>query len=403
MTRDTVDDADAEAGVAVRPTLDDVSTGSGGAEGPEPDEAATTEMPTAEAETTETATAEMPPREVPAASPPARGGRVWILLAALLMAAVAGPLVFWLGFWRYDATAQHHIPGGTVLAVRIDARELYLFGPFREHLLPAFAPPSDDALTPTTLQRIRTHTGVDLTGDVREILLATTDGARWAVLLGGRFQTSVRRAPFLDGFQQAMGPDGGPFIWQRDGEVLVGPGGAALAQAEDGTLLFTSSADVARAALPATDDYRELWLSSAGDLSFSIDRPALTAIAARGRGAIPELAVLDRAQRITGWVKLDDHESELAVDVLPVPGEPIEPFTAGVEALVRALAARLAAPAGTAPGEGRAVVALGAAVLGKAKVQARADSVLVTSVASGEHMDAAFRELAPMVAAGVGR
>lgn len=353
------------------------------------------DLPTAEIATTEIA----PPGEATAPPRPRRSGRVWLLVGALLAAAVVGPLVFWLGFWRFQPTAQRHIPSGTVVAVRIDARELYLFTPFRQHLLPALSPPSDDPLRPTALQRIGTHTGVVLDRDVREIVIATTDGARWAVLLGGRFQTSARRAPFLDGLEQAMDPEPGSPVWSRDGDVLIGPGGSAVAQADDGTIIFTSTTDVARAALPATEDYRELWLSSAGDVSFSIDRAALGALVGRSRGSLPEIAVLERAQRVTGFVKLEDHESKITIDVLAGAGVPIEPFHAELDALVRALAASAAAPVADGASHVRSSRALAAEILGKAKVQARAESVMITSTASGPAMDAAARDLAAVVGA----
>lgn len=391
-TRATLDDRDPPA----RPTLD--------GDDPAPaDEGATAELhpgedlPTAEIETTEIA----PAHDVrsPDATAPRRGGRVWILVAVLLLAAIVGPLVFWLGFWRFRPTAQRHIPSGTVVAVRVDARELYLFTPFREHVLPALVPPTDDRLRPNAVQRIHTHTGVDLSRDAREIVLATTDGARWAVLVGGRFQTSTRRGPFLDGFEQAMDPEPGSPAWSREGELLVGPGGAALAQADDGTLILGSTADVARAALPATEDYRELWLSSAGDVSFSIDRAALGAIVARTRGSLPEIAVLERAQRVTGFVKLDDDETELTIDVLASAGEVMEPFHVEVEALVRALAARVAPTAADGAAPGGSARAIAAEVLGKAKVQARAESVMITSAALGPQLDAAARDLAAALGA----
>ncbi len=334
------------------------------------------------------------------APPPRRTSRaVWVLLGAILAAALIGPLVFWLVFWRFEPTAQRHIPAGTVLAVRADARALFLFGPFREHVMPALTPPATDPTRPAMLDRVRTHTGVDLRRDVREIVLATPDAARWAILLGGRFQTSARKGPFIDGFEQAIEAEPGAADWARKDDVLVGPMGAAVAQADDGTILLTSTADLARASVHATDDYRELWLSSAGDISFSLGHPALLHLGIAARGGFPEAAVLERAERITGWVVLGERESKVVLDVVPMAGEPVEPFGASIEALVKTLVARLAAPPPDAASDHAAARALGAVVLGGAKVQTRAASVLITSKAPGPELAAACRELGVLLLA----
>mgnify|MGYP000031079900 CR=1 FL=1 len=64
---------------------------------------------------------------------------------------------------------------------------------------------------------------------------------------------------------------------------------APASQADDGTLIAATSVDIAKAALPATDDYRDLYLASSGAASFSIRRAALDHLAATKRGAQPSL------------------------------------------------------------------------------------------------------------------
>lgn len=376
----------------LRPTLDDAgSTGSVDDAG----DAVTTEL---EPPTEQLPTRDLRPLEPasPVAGKTARG--VWILVVAILVAAVVGPLVFWLGFWRFEPTAQRHIPAGTVVAVRADARALFLFGPFRDHVLPALTPPPSDPTKPALLARVRSHTGVDLGRDVREVVVATPDASRWAVLLGGRFQTSARRGPFIEGFEQAVEAEPDAFDWARKDDVLVGPMGAAVAQADDGTILLTSTEDLARAARHATEDYRELWLSSAGDISFSIGHAALLHAGIGARGTLPEAAILERAERVTGWLVLGERESKVVLDVLPRPGEAVEPFGVAIEALIKASLARLA-PTADQASDHPAARALAAAVLERAKVQVRADTILVTSKAPGPEVEAALRALGPLLAA----
>lgn len=379
---------DAPASEPLRPTLDDAAASG---DPIDPADAVTTEL---EPETVEMPTRELEPVEpAPPAAPPRKTARgVWILLAAILAAAVVGPLVFWLGFWRFEPTAQRHIPAGTVVAIRADARALFLFGPFRDHVLPALTPPPSDPTKPALLARVRSHTGVDLGRDVREVVVATPDASRWAILLGGRFQTSARRGPFIDGFEQAVEAEPGAFEWTPKDDVLVGPMGASVAQADDGTILLTSTEDLARAARHATDDYRELWLSSAGDISFSIGHAALLHAGIGARGTLPEAAILERAERITGWIVLGERESKVVVDVMPRAGEAVEPFGVAIEALVKASLARMA-PAAEEPGDRAAARALAAAILRTAKVQVRADSVMITSKAPGPDVEAACRAL----------
>ncbi len=362
-----------------RPTLDDAI------EVEAPGDATTTEMPRLD----ETAREEAVTRPLSPMAGPRRGRTVWVLLGALFAAALIGPFIFYFGFWRFEPTAQRHVPAATVLAVRVDARELYLWKPFREHVLPALAPPSEDATRPSFLARVRSLTGVDLQTDVRELVVATPDAQRWVVLAGGRFLGSTRRGPFVDGYERAIEQEPAAGDWVRDGALLVAPSGQVVAQAEDGTIFTATDRDLAKAALPATEDYRDLWLSSSGDVSFSILRAALMRVAATRRGTLPEVAVLDRADRVTGFVKLGDHESKVSIELYPFADEPIETFGADVEILVRRLAV-LAATEGAPMPAGRALVA---DLLTAAKVQTRGESVLITGKIGRERAEAAAAEL----------
>jgi hypothetical protein len=273
--------------------------------------------------------------EVPAPQPTKT--RVHYYLVALLVAAVIGPLVFYLGFWRYEPTAKFHIPAGTSMAVRFDAHELFQFTPFREHLLPIFA---TETAAPRRA-RVRGETGVDLERDTREVIVATADAKAWVVLGGGRYQ-SARRGRFIDGYQRAMEVDAANGVWAVQGDVVAGPGGVSVAQADDGTLILATSTDVAKAALPATDDYRELYLASSGAVSFSIRRAAFQHLAAKHRGTMPEAAVLDRIELATGWLKLTDGISKLSLELSAAGDVAPETMRAEVEALFAVLSKRAA-------------------------------------------------------------
>ena len=115
------------------------------------------------------------PAQLPT-EPPARSSRIVTYLVTLIIVSVVGPVVFYLAFWRFEPTAQFHIPGGMTVAVRLDARELYVFAPFRDHILPLMNDTSADRTRPSKLDQLRSETGVDLGNDLREVIVATSDG-----------------------------------------------------------------------------------------------------------------------------------------------------------------------------------------------------------------------------------
>lgn len=323
------------------------------------------------------------------ASPPPKKSRILTYLLTLITVSIVGPLVFYLVFWRFEPTAQFHIPGGTTIAVRFDARELYLFRPFREQILPILSGASSDPMKPSKLDQIRSETSVDLGTDLREVILATSDGTSWVAIAGGRFLRGVRRGGrYIDGCERAMEKEPAYGDWVAAGDVLSGPRGVAIAQADDGTLLLATSADLARAALPATDDYRELWLASSGAVSFAVQRGALEHVAESLRAQMPEAVVFEKLERVTGWLTLGERESRLSLELIVRPGEPVDAVATQAEAFLQVATKRVA--------EDPELETL-RPFFATTRVQVRQSAVMVSGMWKGPESEAAIKRLAALL------
>lgn len=251
-----------------------------------------------------------PAPELAAQSGSKRG--LFVVLGLVLFVAMAGPIVFYFFVWRYKPVALAHVPAGSNLAVRIDAKELYLFTPFREQVL---GPLDSSSGAEKRADRLKTLTGIDLRGDLREIVIASPDAQRFVVLLGGYFsQPRMNRASAMKGLSE--------FFTQEhiegftlQGDIIEGPNGMQIAQAEDSTIIIASDAEMLRASREPTDAWKELGLAGSGALSFTVDGPAL-AHAAKALESIGGVPAIAHTQRATGFMKLGD-KPELSVELLP--------------------------------------------------------------------------------------
>lgn len=218
---------------------------------------------------------EQEPRLLPPPPPRSRRALVWI--AALLSALVLSGAAAWVYFAviRYEAVARHHVPGNAQVLVRLELAELALYGPVREQLLPALearlGEPSAGQKNKTRRERVIDATGVDLGRDVRELVLATIEGEQWVLIAAGR----IPRGRFIAGLERVLAEEKVEGF-HRDGDMLVGPDGTTLGQAEDGALIVGTNANVVRACLPAESGAPALVLPE-GPLTFAMTRDAAEA------------------------------------------------------------------------------------------------------------------------------
>ncbi len=266
----------------------------------------------------------------PVAPRPARSSRKGCIAAALssvLTVLAAAAIVFYFFFWKYEPLARRHIPGDANVAFRIEGADIVLFGPVRKHLWPLLDQASSGK---SRTARIKEATGVSLGTDVREILVASTDAASWVVLLGGRIPPSR----FVSGLERVAREEGWSG-WRRDGDFLIGPGGVAIGQADDGTIALGTEAEIVRAAIPASDEWQRLGLPEEGAVSFAITREAWGGVGAAIGGMLPRggAGLFRRASRATGSMTLGASPA-LSMRVDPAAGEAASALASDVETIL---------------------------------------------------------------------
>ncbi|MDI1446542.1 hypothetical protein [Polyangium sp. 6x1] len=266
-----------------------------------------------------------PPPEPPPEAPPEpraeaplpkpHGSRIVLVgVAAVFVVAAIAALAFWNFVLRYRPTARAHVPAGTNIAIRLEAADIVLFGPVREHLLKlaldeSSAPEAKAPSRPSRAARIQDQTGVRLPADLREVVVASMDGKSWVALLGGR----IERGRFVKGLAEVAREEGWTG-YRREGELFVGPS-IVIGQADDGTILVGTDRSIVEAALPATEEGQKLGLPEKGAVTFAIARQAFEALS--GANMItPRASVLGTVERATGTLALGG-SPELVVRLEP--------------------------------------------------------------------------------------
>ena len=266
------------------------------------------------------------------AAPPPRPSRAQTLFVVLFAAfflggATAGAL--WFFVFRYEPTALSHVPAGSNVVVRIEASDIVLFGPVRNHLLPLVMedkPPGPALNKVPIVQRLHERTGVRLPVDVREVLVATMDGKSVVALFGGR----IARGKFVAGLSEVAREEG----WSNfrvDGDVLVGPH-VAVGQADDGTIVVGTDKAIVMTALPATDDGAKLGLPERGAVTFVVAKPAWEVLSTT-RELVPQAGAFDGVGRGTGSFILGG-SPEIVMRLEPTQGADSAAIERGVTALL---------------------------------------------------------------------
>jgi hypothetical protein len=359
---------DLESGTA-RKTLDDVENVSPATEGQRPVDVEHAGDDEPEADGPHAPAGTEPQKPKPA---------LFIILGTVIFVALAGPVLFYFFIWRYKPTAPQHIPSGTNLAVRIDAKELYLYAPFRNNVLSVL---EDQPGVKSRASRLKKLTGIDLRSDLREIVIASPDGVRFVVLLGGYFtQARMSRANVTKGLLDFFAEEGIPGF-SLEGEVLKGPGGLEIGQAEDTTVIIASDDDMLKASLQPSDDWMSLGLVSSGAMSFVVETPAFEH-AAKTLSGFGDTSILAHTKRATAFMKLGG-SPELDAELVP-DGVDSEVYAKEVEtALANAKLLTMLLP--DVFGEQGALAA--------ARVKPRAQSVMVTAPWPADRLEAGTKRL----------
>jgi hypothetical protein len=159
----------------------------------------------------------------------------------LVFLAVLG--AFFAGYWRfirYERRALQHVPVASVFALRLDLQPVVLFEPVRRHLFPLLEKLSWGS---SGLARVEAASGVNLSMDLRELVLATQADGRWLLVAGGLFDAAKLEQAAAAVLNQStpgkchaltMGFDCGEFSFAaaKDGTLLVGSESALVTQGE---------------------------------------------------------------------------------------------------------------------------------------------------------------------------
>jgi hypothetical protein len=184
--------------------------------------------------------------------------------------------------------------------------------------------------------RFKSHTGVDLRKDVREVILATSNGESWVALIGGNFTTRAK-TNFTVGLSKFLDEEGvGGFNVRADG-VLAGP--VFVAQAEDSTIVISSSGETLERCLEPGEAYQDLGLAGSGAVSFVVDRPAFENLAGTNSALkdtpfalLPSnTSAARQTNKLTGYLSLK--EPEFLLDITPVSTSTPEQLTKELETL----------------------------------------------------------------------
>lgn len=252
---------------------------------------------------------EPPPPTLPDGPPPPTSrARLAVVIAALIASVVVlGALLVYVLFVRYDPTARRHLPGNANFAIRIEASDVALFGPVRKHLVSIFeaapaspAPAGPAPKTKSRGERLKEATGIDVRTDLREVIASSVDATGWVIVIGGR----IPRGRFVHGMERILREDG--VSATIDGDLLVTSWGAALGQADDGTIVLGTDRSIATAALPATEEWRRLGLPEKGAVAFAVTR-AVFARAPAFASMLPHGTAFGDVERATGTISLGQH------------------------------------------------------------------------------------------------
>jgi len=240
-----------------------------------------------------------------------------VVFSLLFLGALVGGGIFvYLRFFSYQNTALRHVPEGTNIALRTDVK-LITFKPVREHLWPVLLDVKDDLAKSDRLKRVKAETGISIPLDLREVIIASVDARSWVIIVGGTFE----RGRFVTGLKKVLDEEGAEG-WKLDDDLLVHDFGVAIGQAEDGVLVFGTTVDITRAALPAAEQDAQLPVPTEGAISFLINNSAWNSTVNMIPLSLPGTDTLRDVEQLTGNVMLTE---DPRIDVVVEPKKGVEP------------------------------------------------------------------------------
>jgi hypothetical protein len=282
------------------------------------------------------------------------------------------------------------VPVGARFAARIDLRQIALFAPIREHVVPVLLERRGQTLDQKAeLDRIERATGVNLGMDVFEVVVAQRDHDLGFVV-GGR----LPKGNVVEGIPQYLG-DGSPGRCTLNGPRLCcAEPQLCVEQASDGAIVAATTEALLDAMLPSSNAYRELGLEAEGPGSFGLRVQGLNL---GGLGRLPGLAALSDlagVERVEGHLALQD-EVEVHLEGVPRPGVSLADWPPKLEQLRAALQAlSLFTPGQDFGGE--------RALLGRLQFGSSGDRVTADATWQAREIEQAARSLGAILGAWLG-
>lgn len=257
----------------------------------------------------------------------------WLAALAVALLLVGGGAYLYLFVVAPTPRAHRHIPAGTTLAARADAVKLLTFEPVRKHLWPLLLDEEvePDPATSRRLRRIAEETGVRIPTDLRELVVASMDGTSWVALAGG----TIEPGRFVSGLARVFEQEGSEG-WRSERELLVHGAGVAIGQADDGTLVFGTNAEMARAALPEREDGDAIDLATDEAVTFALESRGYRGLLSELPDTIPGLDTLSRVERVTGRFALG-REPRLVLGVSPTAGVDVATLASDLSSMLSKL------------------------------------------------------------------
>jgi hypothetical protein len=267
----------------------------------------------------------------PTPEPPKRSPKrvIAVAIAAVIVLGSIGAALLWMLVFRYEPTALAHVPAGSNVVVRVEAADIILFGPVRNHLLPLVLEdkPKEPALNKVPFaERLHDRTGVRLPIDVREVIVATLDGKSVVALFGGK----ISSGKFVAGLADVAREEGWSGFRLED-DIFVGPK-VAVGQADDGTIVVGTDKAIVSTALPASEEGTKMGLPEQGAVRFVVAKPAWESLSMMGK-LVPEASAFGGVRRGTGSFTLGG-SPELVMRLEPVEGAESTAIEQGITALL---------------------------------------------------------------------
>jgi len=196
-----------------------------------------------------------------------------------------------------------------------------------------YAPMGFDSMAQDAIAQLRRTWAKDVAGDIavtiagmgsrsdlREVVIASPDEARFVVLIGGFFhEARFGGSDTMKGLATFLTDEGLTGVSEKGGVVRI-PGGIEVTQAEDSTIIVTNDDDLLKAALQPSDEWTRLGLAGTGAMSFTIDSAALDHLSANLSG-FSDAAVLAHTDQITGALTLGGSPT-LSMELVPRHTDP---------------------------------------------------------------------------------